>query len=124
MVARRKRNLELFSAIIDEHSNLFYNVDNAYGNSSFCFPFICKTPDIMQRIKSTFTEYGIEYRPVVSGNLLRQPFLVNRGYKLEKGSSNNVDLLHKQGVYIGNNHFINDKDMEYLGNVLRKINAR
>ena len=123
MVERRKRNLQIFSDIIDEHSNLFYNIENAVGNSSFCFPFICKTPEIMQNMKKVFAENGIEYRPIVSGNLLRQPFLKKRGYKLESGSKNNIELLHAQGVYIGNNHFIDDDDMYFLNTILRKINA-
>jgi len=124
MIARRKRNLSLFAKIIDEHQDLFYNISDAKGNSSFCLPFICKTPEIMEKMKTVFRENNIEYRPVVSGNLLIQPFLSRLGYKLEKGSSNNVDLIHKQGVYIGNNHFIDDIDMDCLRHVIRKINAR
>lgn len=123
MVERRKRNLQLFSNIIDEHSNLFYNIENAVGNSSFCLPFICKSAEIMQNMKKVFAENGIEYRPIVSGNLLRQPFLKKKGYKLESDSKNNIELLHTQGVYIGNNHFIDEDDMYFLNTILRKINA-
>jgi CDP-6-deoxy-D-xylo-4-hexulose-3-dehydrase len=75
-------------------------------------------------MKTVFQKEGIEYRPIVGGNLLRQPFLKIPGYKLEKNSKNNVELLHTQGVYIGNNHFINDNDMRFLNTILRKINAR
>jgi CDP-6-deoxy-D-xylo-4-hexulose-3-dehydrase len=124
MIERRRKNLKLFSEIIDEHSSLFYNVENAPGNSSFCLPFICKKPDTVKEMKLVFSRYGIEYRPIVSGNLLKQPFLQNKGYKLEPGSNNNIDVLHNQGVYIGNNHFIDDYDMDFLSNILRKIHVR
>lgn len=124
MIERRKKNLKLFSEIIDENCSLFYNVENAIGNSSFCLPFICKSPEIMQNMKKVFQEEGIEYRPIVSGNLLMQPFLKRKGYKLEKGSNNNIEILHNQGVYIGNNHFIDDDDMHRLNTIIRKINAR
>ena len=56
----------------------------------------------MIRLKKLFTKCGIEYRPIVSGNLLRQPFL--KDYTLK--DSTNVDLLHNNGVYIGNSHFV------------------
>jgi len=124
MIERRKRNLKIFSEIIDENFSLFYNVENAIGNSSFCLPFICRTPEIMQNMKKVFEDEGIEYRPIVSGNLLKQPFLKRKGYKLEKGSNNNIEILHNQGVYIGNNHFIDDDDIHRLNTIIRKINAR
>lgn len=119
MVQIRRKNFSRFKRIIDSHRDLFYTVDENPGNSSFSFPFICKTPEIMKELKSVFAQEGIEYRPVVSGNLLRQPFL--KEYKLEKGSSNNIDLIHNNGVYIGNSHFVTDEDMDGLRYTLRKI---
>jgi len=74
----------------------------------------------MKNMKETFKENDIEYRPVVSGNLMKQPFLKN--YKLStKKEKTTVDIVHTQGVYIGNNHFVDDKDMEFLENIIRNI---
>ena len=123
MIERRNKNHNMFTNIIDKRSDIFYNIDNPRTNSSFCLPFICKSPEVMNEMKWTFTDQGIEYRPVVSGNLLAQPFLKDYAIDTEKERTN-ADIIHKQGVYIGNNHFIKDSDMVYLEAVVENIHAQ
>jgi CDP-6-deoxy-D-xylo-4-hexulose-3-dehydrase len=123
MIEIRNRNHKLFTDIIDKYEHLFYNIKNSATNSSFCLPFICKSKEIMLAMKETFAENGIEYRPVVAGNLLAQPFL--NGYKIETSKDKtNADLINAQGVYIGNNHFVTEKDMAFLKQVVEKIDDR
>jgi CDP-6-deoxy-D-xylo-4-hexulose-3-dehydrase len=123
MIEIRNRNHKLFTDIIDKYEHLFYNIKNSATNSSFCLPFICKSKEIMLAMKETFAENGIEYRPVVAGNLLAQPFL--NGYKIETSKDRtNADLVHTQGVYIGNNHFVTEKDMAFLKQVVEKIDDK
>lgn len=119
MVSIRKRNYRKFTSLIDRYDSIFYNIEYDSTNSSFCFPFICRNPKIMAYLKESFTKNGIEYRPVVSGNLLRQPFL--KGYSIEGKGPHNVDIVHNQGVYIGNNHFVTEDDMEFLDDVVGEI---
>lgn len=120
MIKIRKRNHELFTEIIDSCPTLFYNIKNPATNSSFCLPFICKSPEIMKAMKKIFNKHGIEYRPVVAGNLLTQPFL--KDYTIDtKRTVTNADIINNQGVYIGNNHFVTEKDMAYLKQVVGEI---
>jgi len=120
MIEIRKRNHELFTQIIDSCPTLFYNIKNPATNSSFCLPFICKSPEIMKAMKEVFDKHGIEYRPVVAGNLLTQPFL--KDYKIDtKRTVTNADIINNQGVYVGNNHFVTKKDMVYLNQVVGEI---
>jgi len=120
MIEIRKRNHELFTQIIDSCPTLFYNIKNPATNSSFCLPFICKSPEIMKAMKQVFDKHGIEYRPVVAGNLLTQPFL--KDYKIDtKRTVTNADIINNQGVYVGNNHFVTKKDMAYLNQVVGEI---
>ncbi len=123
MIKIRNRNHDLFTKIIDKHDNLFYNIKNSVTNSSFCLPFICKSPDVMNAMKETFKENGIEYRPVVAGNLLAQPFLDGYSIDTEKEITN-ADIIQKQGVYVGNNHFVTEDDMKFLEQVVEKIDAK
>ena len=121
MIEIRNRNHKLFADIIDKYPNLFYNIKNPKTISSFCFPFICKSRDIMVEMKDIFAKHGIEYRPVVSGNLLAQPFL--KGYSIETSKKRtNADIIQTQGVYIGNNHFVTEADMKFLDKVVGEIN--
>jgi len=123
MIFIRNRNHRLFKEIIDKYPNLFYNIKNPGTNSSFCFPFICKSKEIMLAMKEEFVKYGIEYRPVVAGNLLAQPFLRDYSIETEKEDTN-ADIVQRQGVYIGNNHFVTVKDMEFLDTVVGAINDK
>lgn len=123
MVEIRNINHNNFTKIIDNHSDLFYNISNPGTNSSFSLPFICKSPEIMQAMKAAFVKHNIEYRPVVAGNLLAQPFL--HGYSIDTEKEiTNAEILHTQGVYIGNNHFVNDDNMDLLEIVLEEIDEQ
>jgi CDP-6-deoxy-D-xylo-4-hexulose-3-dehydrase len=120
MIARRRSNYEDYCRIIYDNSDLFYPHDYEKGNSSFCFPFICKNKNITQRMKSIFKDKGIEYRPVVAGNLLSQPFL--KKYKMETTKETpNAQIIHSNGVYIGNNHFVTGRDMNFLAKIIKDI---
>jgi len=121
MISIRNRNHTLFTKIIDKYSNLFYNIKDHPSNSSFCLPFICRSNEIMLAMKEKFIKYGIEYRPVVSGNLLEQPFLANYVIDTDKQRTN-ADIVHTQGVYVGNNHFVTEEDMKFLEKVVGEIN--
>lgn len=100
-IKRRRETFDYFMKHLDP--NKFYVPRYDPGNSSFAFPFICRDRDDMPKLKRIFTELDVEYRPIVSGNLLLHPFL-------EKWKDTavvpNANLLNDNGVYIGNNQFI------------------
>ena len=81
-----------------------------------------KAVALNNEMKEVFTREGVEHRPIVGGNLLRQPFL--KGYKFGVPKKNsNVDLLNDNGVYIGNSHFVTGADMDWLARTLGAIRA-
>ena len=121
MISKRKENHTAFCNMLSEFKDLFYPIEDNPGNSSFCLPFICKTKETMEDLKKIFKKSNIEYRPIVSGNLLKQPFL--RGYKIKGSRINNVDTLHDNGVYIGNNHFVNRKNFIKLYLLLKEYHG-
>lgn len=124
MIEQRKSNYQKYVSIINDFPNLFLPHRYEPYNSSFCFPFICKTISVMKAMKDAFTRHGIEYRPVVSGNLMIQPFLRSK-YKIAIPKDGYlVDVVQKQGVYIGNNHFIGDDDMTFLESVVEEIDDK
>ena len=104
-IETRRDNFKCFMEHLDPE--LFYIPFDDPGNSSFAFPFICKKPEDMPKLKAIFAELGVEYRPIVSGNLLLHPFLEKWKDSVDVPNAN---LLNDNGVYIGNNHFVT-KDM-------------
>ena len=120
MIEIRRKNYNGYVDLLDYHHNLFHPHSYDEGNSSFCFPFICKTIKIKENLRCLFIENNIEFRPIVSGNLLKHPFLKN--YRITSSKEVlNVDLIHENGIYIGNNHFVKAKDVEYLRSLIEEI---
>ena len=90
------------------------------GNSSFSFPIITYNNNINE-IKTELKKNGIEYRPVISGNLLRHPAF--RKYKLcSERKLPNVEILHTSGLYVGNSQFVNSKKIDKLIGILEEVN--
>ena len=89
--------------------------------SSFAFPFISRNKESHQHLMDLFDEYGIEYRPIVSGNLLKQPFL--KDFRMEREVCF-ADTLNERGCYIGNNHFVGEPEFEILAEVLERVKQR
>ena len=121
MIEIRNRNYERYLDIIKRYSNstveTTYYVPKTKGQvSSFCFPIVCNNTLVFKDVEELLKRYHIEYRPIVGGNLLRQPFL--REYSAE---CLNADIAHEKGLYIGNNHFVNDSNLDTLDEILSQI---
>ena len=114
----RRENYKRYVEIVNQSNNLFKVTYNP-GNSSFCFPFICKTKEVKTKLIELFEEYSVEYRPVVGGNLLRQPYL---NYEVDCPSETlNADIIHENGIYIGNSQFVGRREMKILENIIREL---
>lgn len=102
-IEMRRKNFECFMKHLDPMR--FYVPYNDPGNSSFALPFICKNKEDMPKLKTIFKELGVEYRPVVSGNLLLHPFL--KKWR-DTVSVPNANIINDNGVYIGNSQFVTE----------------
>jgi len=120
IIQQRRRNFTRFVNIVNSHPDKFYQIYLDPLNSNYSLPFVCRTPDIMQQLKQKFTAYGIEHRPIVGGNLLRQPFLKNYQFTVIKHNYN-VDLINQNGFYIGNSQFVNNRHLDQLENLLNTL---
>jgi CDP-6-deoxy-D-xylo-4-hexulose-3-dehydrase len=118
MIEIRKENYKKFIEIVSRHSDQFFIPEYTELNSSFCFPLICKEKTTIALLKKAFEDNGIEHRPVVSGNLLKHPFL--KKYKISTADKN-ISLIHENGIYIGNNHFVTDENMSLLDKILKTL---
>lgn len=118
-IEKRQKNFSRFMDIIIR-SGKFHDPRMVDGNSSFCFPLIAKDKktknDLLRKLNNNF----IEYRPIVGGNLLRQPYM--KGHKIAcKDKPYNVDILHENGIYIGNNQFVGDRELNILEDIIRSL---
>ena len=119
-IERRNNNYQLFINLISKYSDKFKVPVFHSGCSNFCLPLLCKEKEDADKLKRLFDDNGIEHRPIIGGNLLKQPFLSN--YSIVTNKSNlTVDFVHYNGVYLGNNQFIGKKEIDLLDNVLSQL---
>lgn len=91
------------------------------GVSSFCLPFHFKDQDMKLKFQRKLAEEGIESRPVISGNLLNQPFLSAHG---ENTFLANAQFIDSNAFYIGNNQFVDDRRLMVLSNIMESFFGR
>lgn len=112
----RKRNYRLFVSKLKQFDE-FYVPSAAETNSSFCLPIVCKTSETMKNLKREFEANGIETRPIVSGNLLGQPFLS----KYSGLAVPNAKIVNDNGVYVGNNQYVTEEMIETMFKIIEKV---
>ena len=116
----RRENFTKFVGIISEHADKFYLIDLQQQNSNFCFPFIAKEKETISKLKLAFDNNNVEHRPVIGGNLLRQPFLKGYDFGATK-ETYTADLINDHGLYIGNSQFVGNEHLNLLSNILKNL---
>ena len=111
----RNRNHRRFISLIKPYRDRL-RVPDHKGLCSFCLPFLCHDREDKKALQRLLSESGIETRPIISGNLMRQPFL--QAYRGNERFPN-ADLVHTNGFYIGNNQFVGEKRLKKLQGLLK-----
>ena len=86
--------------------------------SNFAFPVVCKSPELKNKYLNQFSGAGIEIRPMIAGNIQRQPFYkkyVSSSYELF-----DTDYIHECSFYCGNYPELSKIDIETLISCLGK----
>lgn len=112
----RNRNYRRFLSICRRFEDKLVILDRP-GMSSFVLPFVLKDVALKAPFRELIRENGIESRPLISGNLLQQPFL-KKYYKA--GEFEVADMLHRNAFYIGNNQFVNDERLDVLEKLMER----
>ena len=110
----RNRTYRRFLDICRRYPDDLITLDRP-GMSSFVLPFVLKDGAKKKPLQALIRESGIESRPLISGNLLQQPFL--KKYYVP-GQYDVADMLHRNAFYIGNNQFVNDERLDVLDRLM------
>ena len=113
----RNRNFGHYVGLCRRYPEELVALDAKTG-SSFAFAFLFKDRAKKAAFQKVIGEAGIESRPLIGGNLLRQPFL-RRYYT--PAEFPNADFLHTNSFYIGNNQFVTEERMQALAEIARKF---
>lgn len=85
------------AAVGDNHQVLRLQHGHIEMLSAFCYPVICKTPELRTDYMRRFAAAGVEVRPLIAGNFQRQPAYLK--YVKELYSLPGANFLHDCGLY-------------------------
>lgn len=86
--------------------------------SPFAFPVLCKTPKLRRNYFERFSGAGIEIRPMIAGNMQKQPFF--KKYVKQVYDLPGVDFIHDCGFYCGIYPEMTNSDIETIKSCLSK----
>ncbi len=86
--------------------------------SPFAFAVVCKTPELKNKYLAQFVEAKIEVRPMIAGNMQKQPFY--KKYVEDIVDLPGADFLHHNAFYCGNYPELTEEDLETIENCLNK----
>ena len=116
---RQDNYLQLESVISENPDLLTLRRDHLTVLSSFALPVIAKTPELRDHYASQFAGAGVEIRPLIAGNMQRQPFYAK--YVEQHFDVPGADQLHDCGFYCGNYPELTEVDLETLTSCLRQF---
>ena len=115
----RKNNGKYF---LDKFSNInsIFLQKNQDDSSFFGFPIIFKNEAEREKFIILCDENNIEYRPIVAGNFTKNKVIEYFDYTIY-GDLENSNILHNNGLFIGNHHFDVKEDLDKIYELLVKI---
>lgn len=81
--------------------------------SNFAVPIVCKSKEIRDELVRR-CKNKIEIRPIVGGNIAKQPFFQKYMNSFSNTSCPNAELVHEQGFYFGNNPDLSNNDLKQM----------
>jgi CDP-6-deoxy-D-xylo-4-hexulose-3-dehydrase len=114
--ARRRNYREIESVVAGNSDFIAIRHDHIKSFSPFAMPFLCKSRELFQKYTVAFSGAGIEIRPMIAGNMQRQPFYkkyVATAYPLP-----NADTVHDCGFYAGNYPELTRADLDVFSSCL------
>jgi len=115
---RQKNYLELEAEVINNPDLIPLAHSHITFISSFAVPVICKTKELRTVYLEQFSGDGVEVRPVIAGNIQRQPFYTK--YVKDIYPLPGADFVHECGFYFGNHPELNVADLDMLKSCLKK----
>jgi CDP-6-deoxy-D-xylo-4-hexulose-3-dehydrase len=114
-----------FKHFIDRLDSNKYITDlEVEGQCNYAFIIMLKEPsfEMRDKLESTLSENGIEFRRGLSGggNQLRQPYF-KKYYNINHDDFKNVDHVHHFGWYVGNYPSLEQEKIDTLLNILNNL---
>jgi len=123
IVQKRNKNFMKMAIPIYKQTEKYYPIKFSHIDilSNFAVPVVCKSQKIRNELVKKCRK-KIEIRPIVAGDMTRQPFFSKYMKKFVNTLKNsNAQLIHKQGLYCGNNPELTNKEMDEIVKVFTNV---
>lgn len=115
----RRQNAAYFNYLFSNNDKFI--IQKEIGRSSwFGFSFILKRESELKRdeIILNLTKKGIDVRPIVAGNFIKNEAVKYFNYTVHNELIN-ADLVDSHGFFVGNHHYNLEKEIKYLHKILK-----
>lgn len=117
----RRANASYFKHLFEQNSKLKFRLQHEVGQSSwFGFAIIAENQKLRDKAISKLESIGVETRPIVTGNFLRQPVVRHLNYRIS-GKLSNSDEIHDFGFFIGNHHYPIRMELQLVVDILSEV---
>ena len=119
---KRRNNGKYWTNALSRFKEFFYFPTNLSKRSSlFCFPLIIKkdAPFSRNQFSKFLNSKKIENRPIMAGNVQKQPALKHFNYR--SADLRNSNLIHDNGLFWGNHQGINTNQREYVVRIVEEF---
>lgn len=121
-ISKRRNNAEYLNEQLEEFSEYFRLLEERENTrcSWFAYPIMVKesAPFSKKDLQKHLEENNIETRPILAGNIAKQPALENISHKVI-GDLEDANLIHNKGMFIGNHHKLNQEKLDYIIETIR-----
>lgn len=118
IVRARERNFNRLQASMAQNPD-FMPIRTGHMEifSNFAVPVVCASDEAFTTYVRRFEDNGVEIRPIIAGNITRQPFY--RKYARTDVSLPNADLIERRGFYFGNDPDLTEEELALLASLLQ-----
>jgi CDP-6-deoxy-D-xylo-4-hexulose-3-dehydrase len=118
-IRKRENNYKILESVVERNQELIpFETSHLSVISSFAFPIICRDREAMEKYLLRFLEAEIEVRPIIAGNIQKQPFY--KKYAAKFFELPNTDFIHNHGFYCGNYPELSVSDINTIMKCLKR----
>ncbi len=122
-VLRRQTNFyRMASAIASNKDFLPIQSRHLSTCSAFAIPVLCREKTLRQHYCDRFERAGVEIRPLIAGNIQKQPFY--KKYVKSLCELPEADFIHDCGFYCGNHPDYSEEQLSIIENCLKPLELK
>jgi len=102
-----------FSSLIEKRAFIPMQTTQKTYSTWFGYPVLCESKELRNKLQSYLESKGIETRPIICGNLARQPAFKHIPHRIV-GDLNGADQVMDRGLFWGSHPVMTKQEIDYV----------